>query len=510
VVPQSSLVVIANRLPVDDNVAPDGACEWRRSPGGLAGALHAILQGTPATWVGWSGEIGGDAPALPDIGSLRLRPVALSEAESRGYYEGFANSTLWPLYHDAVEPPVFDRGWWETYRTVNRKFALAAAEVAEPGAAVWVQDYHLQLVPAMLRELRPDLLIGFFLHVPFPPPELFMQLPRRLELLEGMLGANLVGFQRPQAAHNVAQLATKLLGAAATDDQILLRDPVAGDRVVRTGAFPVSIDVEEMIALAARPDVVNRARQLRTDLGQPKRVLLSVDRLDYIKGIEHRLTAYSELLRDGRVKVRDTVMVQVAVPSRERVERYRNLRDRIEGEVGRINGEYGRVGEPAIHYLNQPFDRAELAALYQTADVMVVTPLRDGMNLVAKEFVAARADGGGALVLSEFAGSAAELESAFQVNPHDVDGLKATLLQAMEAQSADLGERMSRMQAHLRQHDIVAWARAYLAALDHSGRMLELIPATRHAADAQAASSLPSQSRMASMGSAQPGPTIRS
>ena len=212
---QSSLVVVANRLPLDDSTAPDGACEWRRSPGGLASALHAILQQTPATWVGWGGAI-GPAPALPDIGTLRLRPVALSEAELRGYYEGFANSTLWPLYHDAVEQPVFDRGWWETYRAVNRRFAGAAAEVAEPGAAVWVQDYHLQLVPGMLREVRPDLLIGFFLHVPFPPPELFMQLPTRADLLSGMLGADLVGFQRPQAAHNVAQLATKLLGAAAT------------------------------------------------------------------------------------------------------------------------------------------------------------------------------------------------------------------------------------------------------------------------------------------------------
>jgi len=500
VVRQSSLVVVANRLPVDDNAAPDGACEWRRSPGGLASALHAILQGTPATWVGWSGTV-ADTRSFPDVGSLRLRPVTLSEAELRGYYEGFANSTLWPLYHDAVEPPVFDRGWWETYRAVNRRFAEAAAEAAEPGAAVWVQDYHLQLVPAMLRELRPDLRIGFFLHVPFPPPELFMQLPRRLELLHGMLGADLVGFQRPQAAHNVAQLATKLLGATATDDTIVLDD----ERVVRTGAFPVSIDVAEMIALAARPDVVNRARQLRTDLGTPKRVLLSVDRLDYIKGIEHRLTAYSELLRDRRVKVRDTVMVQVAVPSRERVERYRMLRDRIEGEVGRINGEYGRVGEPAIHYLNQPFDRADLAALYQTADVMVVTPLRDGMNLVAKEFVAARADGGGALVLSEFAGAADELAAAFLVNPHDVDGLKATLLEAMDAQPADLASRMGEMQDRLREHDIVAWARAYLTALDHSGRVLELIPAAR-----QAASSLPSQSRMASIGSAQPSPTTRS
>jgi trehalose 6-phosphate synthase len=462
---QSSLVVVANRLPLDDNAAPDGACEWRRSPGGLASALHAILQQTPATWIGWAGGING-APPVSDIGTLRIRPVALSEEDLRGYYEGFANSTLWPLYHDAVEQPVFDRGWWETYRDVNRRFAETAAEVAGPGAAIWIQDYHLQLVPQLLRELRPDVLIGFFLHVPFPPPELFMQLPRRVELLRGMLGADLVGFQRPQAAHNVAQLATKLLGARSTDDQITL-----DDRVVRTGAFPVSIDVTEMQALSARPDVVEHAVQLRADLGLPRRVLLSVDRLDYTKGIEHRLTAYSELLRDGRVKVRDTVMVQVAVPSRERVDSYRVLRDRIEGEVGRINGEYGRVGEPAIHYLNQPFDRVDLAALYRTADVMVVTPLRDGMNLVAKEYVAARSSGTGALVLSEFAGAAAEFSDAFLVNPHDVDGLKATLLDAMEADPADLQRRMRGMREHLAHHDILAWARAYLTALDHSGRL---------------------------------------
>src|SRR5690349_19039376 len=441
---QSSLVVVANRLPLDDNAAPDGACEWRRSPGGLASALHAILESTPATWVGWGGGT-GPAPALSDIGTLRLRPVSLTEDELRGYYEGFANSTLWPLYHDAVEQPVFDRGWFQTYREVNRRFAEAAAEVAEPGAAIWVQDYHLQLVPQLLREMRPDVVIGFFLHVPFPPPELFMQLPRRVELLRGMLGADLVGFQRPQAAHNVAQLAAKLLGAHGADDAITL-----DTRVIRTGAFPVSIDVAEMRSLSARPYVVNQARRLRHDLGSHKRVLLSVDRLDYTKGIEHRLTAYSELLRDGRVKVRDAVMVQVAVPSRERVENYRGLRERIEREVGRINGEYGRVGEPAIHYLNQSFDRADLAALYQTADVMVVTPLRDGMNLVAKEFVAARRDDSGALVLSEFAGAAAELGDAFLVNPHDVDGLKDTLLQAMAAEPADLKRRMAAMREHLR------------------------------------------------------------
>ncbi|MCW6010894.1 trehalose-6-phosphate synthase [Micromonospora sp. CPCC 205371] len=462
---QSSLVVVANRLPVDDSVAPDGACEWRRSPGGLVSALHPILQHAPATWVGWAGGT-GTAPALPDVDGVRMHTVALSEDDVRQHYEGFANATLWPLYHDAVEQPVYHRRWWESYQRVNQRFAEAAAEAAEPGAVVWVQDYHLQLVPGMLRALRPDLLIGFFLHVPFPPPELFMQLPRRAELLLGMLGADLVGFQRAQAAHNFAQLATKVLQVPATDRRIAVED-----RVVRIGAFPVSIDMAEMEQLAGRPDVVARARQLRKDLGEPQHVILSVDRMDYTKGIEHRLKAYSELLADGHIKVRDTVLVQVVVPSRERVEQYQVLRDRVEREVGRVNGEFGRVGEPAIHYLNQPFDRAELAALYRAADVMMVTPLRDGMNLVAKEYVAARVNGDGALVLSEFAGAAAELTQAYLVNPHDLDGLKLTLMHALEAAPSDVRGRMADMREHLRTHDIQAWARSYVSALEQTGTL---------------------------------------
>nr|MDT0662147.1 trehalose-6-phosphate synthase [Micromonospora sp. DSM 115978] len=460
---QNSLVVVANRLPVDDSVAPDGACEWRRSPGGLVSALHPLLQHTPATWVGWAGGTGA-APALADVDGVRMHTVPLSRDDVRDHYEGFANATLWPLYHDAVEQPVYHRRWWDAYQRVNQRFAEAAAAAAEPGALVWVQDYHLHLVPGMLRALRPDLRIGFFLHVPFPPPELFMQLPRRAELMRGMLGADLVGFQRAQAAHNFAQLATRILQLPATDRRIAV-----DDRVVRIGAFPVSIDMTEMEALAGRPDVVRRAARLRADLGDPQHVILSVDRMDYTKGIEQRLKAYSELIATGHVKVRDTVMVQVAVPSRERVEQYQILRERVEREVGRINGEFGRVGEPAIHYLTQPFDRAELAALYRIADIMAVTPLRDGMNLVAKEYVAARVDDTGALLLSEFAGSAAELTRAFLVNPHDLEGLKLTLMRALQATPTDTTERMRAMRAHLRTHDIRAWARSYLSALDQTG-----------------------------------------
>ncbi|MFI7605072.1 trehalose-6-phosphate synthase [Micromonospora sp. NPDC049366] len=464
---QSSLVVVANRLPIDDSVAPDGACEWRRSPGGLVSALHPLLRHSPATWVGWAGGT-GPAPTLPDVDGVHMRTVPLDHDDLRDHYEGFANATLWPLYHDSVEQPQHHRRWWEAYQRVNQRFAEATAEVAEPGAVVWVQDYHLHLVPGMLRAIRPDLRIGFFLHVPFPPPELFMQLPRRAELLRGMLGADLVGFQRAQAAHNFAQLVAKVLELPATDRRIGI-----DGRVVRIGAFPVSIDTAEMAALAARPDVAARARRLRQDLGSPEHVILSVDRMDYTKGIEQRLKAYSELLVSGHVKVRDTVLVQVAVPSRERVGQYQILRERVEREVGRINGEFGRVGEPAIHYLTQPFGRAELAALYRVADVMAVTPLRDGMNLVAKEYVAARVDDAGALLLSEFAGAAAELPQAYLVNPHDLEGLKQGLLESLHAAPADVRARMRAMRAHLHEHDIRAWARSYLRALDETGALVE-------------------------------------
>jgi trehalose 6-phosphate synthase len=411
-------------------------------------------------WIGWAGGI-DSSPYVPDNEGIRMRSVPLSAQDYADYYEGYSNSTLWPLYHDAVETPAFHRRWWEAYQRVNRRFAQATADNAERDAMVWIQDYHLQLVPALLRQLRPDLRLGFFMHIPFPPAELFMQLPRRAELLRGMLGADLIGFQTTYGAENFIRLAARLLGVE-TNGQFVEVD----GRTVRAGAFPISIDVAEMEALGRDPDVRERAVKLRQDLGDPAKVILGVDRLDYTKGIEHRLKAFRELLVEGRIKMQDTVMVQVAVPSRERVENYKVLRDRVEREVGRINGEFGRVGVPAVHYLNQSFDRAEVAALYHAADVMTVTPLRDGMNLVAKEYIAARVDNGGALVLSEFTGAAAELPEAYLINPHDLDGLKETVIRALDASRAENRARMRAMRRHVRAHDVRAWARSYLKALD--------------------------------------------
>jgi trehalose 6-phosphate synthase len=455
---RSSFVVVANRLPVDQVTAPSGR-EWRRSPGGLVTALHPVLVGQHGTWVGWAGGV-GEAPKPFELDGIRLHPVPLSAVDLERYYEGQSNACIWPLYHDAVETPVYKRRWREAYRTVNARFADAAAEVAAPGATVWVQDYQLQLVPAMLRERRPDLRIGFFLHIPFPPIELFMQMPLRAEVLRGLLGADLVGFQQRLAAQNFVRLARHLLGLRYEGTTI----DVDG-RPVKAGAFPISIDVREMQAMATSPSVQARAKQIRAELGDPKTILLGVDRLDYTKGIELRLKAFRELLSEGRLSVPDTVMVQVATPSRERVEHYQALRVKVEREVGRINGEFGRVGVPAVHYLHQSYSRSELAALYCAADVMMVTPLRDGMNLVAKEYVAARADAGGALVLSEFAGAATELRQAFLCNPHDPDGVKDALLRAVEVDEVEAARRMRTMQRHLRSHDVRHWAKSFLTAL---------------------------------------------
>jgi trehalose 6-phosphate synthase len=452
---RSAFVVVANRLPVDEVTTPAGR-EWQRSPGGLVTALHPVLAAHRGTWVGWAGGT-GDAPEPFDLEGIHLHPVPLSAQDLERYYEGQSNATIWPLYHDAVEPPAFRRRWREAYRTVNARFADAAAEVAADGATVWVQDYQLQLVPAMLRERRPDLRIGFFLHIPFPPIELFMQMPQRAEILRGLLGADLVGFQQRLAAQNFVRLARHLLGLRY-EGQVIEVD----GRRVKSGAFPIAIDVREMEEIAGSPAVQARAKQIRAELGDPKTVILGVDRLDYTKGIELRLKAFRELLNDGKLTVPDAVMVQVATPSRERVEHYQALRVKVEREVGRINGEFGRVGVPAVHYLHQSYSRSELAALYCAADVMMVTPLRDGMNLVAKEYIAARADNGGALVLSEFAGAATELRQAFLCNPHDPDGVKDALLRAVQVDPTEARRRIRIMQRHLRTHDVEHWARSFL------------------------------------------------
>ncbi len=464
----ADFLVVANRLPVDLERLEDGTQRWKHSPGGLVTALEPFLRAHSGAWIGWPGVADAEVEAFEEDG-LQLHPVALSASEVRDYYEGFSNGTLWPLYHDVVAPPAFHRRWWNAYVRVNQRFADVTAKVAAQGATVWVQDYQLQLVPAMLRELRPDLRIGFFLHIPFPPVELFMQLPWRTEIIRGLLGADLVGFHRPGGAQNFLWLARRLVGLEPSRGAVGVRTRPGvvqvGDRTVRVGAFPISIDSAGLDALARSKDVQQHAKQIREDLGRPKKILLGVDRLDYTKGIDVRLRALYELFADGRVDPGEVTMIQLATPSRERVDHYKQMRGEIEQAVGRINGEFSTVGHPVVHYLHQSVDRRELTAFMTAADVMVVTPVRDGMNLVCKEYVACRYDLGGALVLSEFAGAAAELTSAFLVNPHDLDGVKNALDAALTLDPAEGRRRMRALRRQVLTHDVDRWARSFLDAL---------------------------------------------
>ena len=458
----ADLVIVANRLPVDRVTLPDGSQGWRQSPGGLVTAIEPILRANEGTWIGWPGgtETEDELEPFEDDG-MNLVPMAMTAAEVENHYEGFSNATLWPLYHDVVAKPEFHREWWDSYKAVNQRFAERAAEEAAEGATVWVHDYQMQLVPAMLRALRPDLRIGFFLHIPFPPTELFQQLPWRRQILEGLLGADLVGFQLSGAAQNFVRLVRQRVGHKTHRDLVYLPD----GRTVRAAAFPISIDSAGFEELARSESVSERAVEIREALGNPRKVFLGVDRLDYTKGIYARLRAFAELIEDGELDVEDAVFVQVATPSREQVEQYRILRDDIDRLVGRINGDLGKIGQPAIAYFHSSYPREEMAALYRAADIMVVTPFRDGMNLVAKEYVACRFDNGGALVLSEFAGAAEELRQAWQINPYDINGMKSALLDAYRAEDRDLTRRMKAMRKQVMEHDVAAWADKFLEEL---------------------------------------------
>ena len=453
----ADFVVVANRLPVDRIISGEGEMSWRSSPGGLVTALEPVLRAQHGAWVGWHGATDEDLKPFTHDG-MYLVPVPLSEDEVTEYYEGFSNATLWPLYHDVVRPPEFHREWWNSYVQVNRRFAEQAAKVASEGAFVWVQDYQLQLVPQMLRELRSDLRIGFFLHIPFPPTELFGQLPWRREILEGLLGADLVGFQMPGAAQNFVRLVRQRVGHKTRRNMVELPD----GRIVKAEAYPISIDAAGFEELSRTERITERAAQIREQLGNPKTVLLGIDRLDYTKGLPQRLRAFGELLDEGRLNVEDAVFIQVATPSRERVHQYQVLRDDINSIVGRINGDSGKIGLQPIQYLHDSYGREEMAALYRVADVMVVTPLRDGMNLVAKEYIATRWDDDGALVLSEFAGAAAELRHAYLVNPHDINGLKETLMRAITATPRERRRRMKALRRQVMENDIELWANNFI------------------------------------------------
>ncbi|WP_347975814.1 trehalose-6-phosphate synthase [Microbacterium sp. ProA8] len=480
----AELVVVANRLPVDRVVDGDGEAGWRRSPGGLVTALEPVMRRADGAWVGWPGQ--PDIEVDPfEFEGTHLVPVMLTSEDVELYYEGMSNDTFWPLYHDVIAEPRYRRVWWDAYVKVNRRFAEAAAAVAADGATVWVQDYQLQLVPQMLRDARPDLTIGYFHHIPFPAYGLYSQLPWRRQVLEGLLGADVIGFQRVADAGNFARAVRRQLRYDTKASGITVPGANGTSRRALAKAFPISIDASSYIELARRDDVRARAKEIRESLGNPKKILLGVDRLDYTKGIRHRMKAFGELLEDGKIAVEEVTLVQVASPSRERVAAYMQLRDEIELTVGRINGDHDTMGHTAIRYLHQAYPREEMVALFLAADVMLVTALRDGMNLVAKEYVASRIDNRGVLVLSEFAGAADELPSAVRINPHDIDGMKDAIMRAIDMPSAEQGRRMRALRRKVVENDVARWSRSFLDALD-GARERNRFPALNRAAEANA------------------------
>ncbi len=457
-------MVVSNRLPVDYEVAPDGVESWRTSPGGLVTALEPLMRASDGAWVGWPGVADRSFEPFENDG-ISIVPVRLSQQDLESYYEGFSNDTLWPLYHDVIAPPRYHRAWWESYVAVNQRFADAAVGAAASGATVWVHDYQLQLVPRMLREARPDLVIGFFNHIPFPPYGIYSQLPWRKQILDGLLGADLIGFQRGADAGNFSQAVRRLFGYPTRGVAIDVPDGEGPSRRVIAKHFPISIDAASYEVIARRPEVRERARQIRDDLGNPQTIMLGVDRLDYTKGIGHRIQAYGELLEEGRLNVEDVTLVQVASPSRERVGPYMVLRDEIELAVGRLNGDYSTISHTAISYHHRNYPREEMVALYLAADVMLVTALRDGMNLVAKEYVAVRFDGDGVLVLSEFAGASDELKQAILVNPHDIAGVKDAILLAIAMPRKERTRRMRALRRKVFDNDVAAWSASFLETL---------------------------------------------
>jgi trehalose 6-phosphate synthase/phosphatase len=458
------ILIVSNRLPVTVTVR-DGAPVVEASVGGLATGLRTPHEQSGGLWIGWPGAheplgaAGGQALA-EQFAALRVVPVQMSADEVTTFYESVSNGVLWPVFHDRLDQlPLWVDGW-DVYERMNARFADAVAEHYRPGDVVWVHDYQLLRVPALLRERLPDARIGFFLHIPFPNPEIFFTLSRRTWLVEGMLGADVVGFHtRRYRGHFTAAL-RRLLGI----EMDAAREAVSyGGRAVHLGIFPMGIDAASFARRAAAPEV--DAEVARLAAGDGECLLVGIDRLDYSKGIPRRLLAMERLLTrypEWRERVR---LVQVAVPSRAGVAAYKRIRNQVEGLVGRINGTFGTPRWTPIHYVYRGIDDTLLLALYRAADVMLVTPLRDGMNLVAKEFVATRTDGGGVLVLSEFAGAADELTDALPVNPYDVDGTADAIHRALTMSPPERGARLAALRARVHAHDVGWWARSFLDAL---------------------------------------------
>ncbi len=471
------LIILSNRLPVVATREESG--DWRLEPGagGLVTALAPVLRDRGGTWIGWAGAVTEEGPPLDDLllaasrkSGHALRAVAMSAEERDQFYRGFANEVIWPLFHDLQSRCRFDPAYWQSYVAVNRRYAEVVSAVARRGDLVWVHDYHLMSVAHCLRSAGFAGRLAFFLHIPFPPLDIFLKLPWRREILRDLLAHDLVGFQTLRDRRNFIQCVRRLGAGQTLAGRGQLVTVAAAGREVRLGAFPIGVDFRAFDRLAARPDVVAAAAAIRAR-HPGRQLLLGVDRLDYTKGVPERLLAFEYALRAHPELQGKVVLMQLMVPSRGEIRQYSDLRAEIEGLVGRINGQFTRHDWQPVRYMYRALRRADLVAMYRAADVLLITPWKDGMNLVAKEYCACRSDEGGVLLLSEFAGAAAQLHRpALLVNPHDIAGMGEAIRRAAEMPPAERRERMRRLRLSVRRHDVFWWVDAFLQAW-HNARL---------------------------------------
>lgn len=459
---QGRLIIMSNRAPI--RIVHEGGREHTEpTVGGVGSTFLRLLERHGGVWIAWSGSKNwpGRVPMPPKDPGFSIVFAPLSERDISHYYHGMCNRGLWPLMHYMSLNCFFDSGNWTSYQRVNQTFAGVAAAEARSGDTLWIQDFHLALTPRLIRSRCPDLPIGLFLHVPFPPEQIFRIFPWRRELLEGMMGADLIGFHTPSFAAHFVDCCEGILGLAADRRRAVM---MVDGRPVRIGAFPIGIPVDYFAELAASPRVQERTRRIRRAVGT-EIMVLGVDRLDYTKGLLQRLLGFERFLELNPEYRRRVTLVQIAVPSRTKVTDYVRLKRDMDELVGHIVGRFSSEGWVPIRYLYNQFGAHELVAYYQAADVALITPLRDGMNLVAKEYVASRLGDDGVLILSEFAGAAEELSEALIVNPYDIDLIAARLKDALQMSGAEKAERMGALRRRVRQNNLERWSGSFLEAL---------------------------------------------
>jgi len=456
------LLIVSNRLPVSIS-KKKGNLNYVPSTGGLATGLSSFYQTFESLWIGWPGIITHKADEKQMITS-RLKqdnmcPVFLSRSQIEKYYEGFSNKTIWPLFHYFTQYAIYDNHLWDAYRQVNHIFCDEVLKVARSDDIIWIHDYQLMLLPGLIREQLPDTTIGFFLHIPFPSYEMFRTLPWRNDILNGVLGADLIGFHTYDYVRHFLSSLTRLLGLDNTLGKMLFED-----RMIKIDSFPMGIDYQKFADGVKEISVINEIKKVQQQVHN-QIVILSIDRLDYSKAITQRLKAYDLFLKENPQYRKKVILILVAVPSRSKVEHYRKLKEEVDELVGCINGEYGTIGWTPIGYLYRSLQFPTLSALYNLADIAMVTPFRDGMNLIAKEYLASKTDGSGVLILSEMAGASEELGEAIPINPNDIESIKRALEQAITMPEAEQIRRNREMQAKLKRYNVNRWAEDFIGSL---------------------------------------------